>query len=1197
VSLGATAKNFVAHEQADNAELIADGIKYHCKVYLNTATWAVEAVCKRVQTDGRTIVFHNIVERASAEEIEDTNGLPLDCPKIIAVGTTFVVHWLQATEMLDPATDRAWMLYRATMDMESFDAATWNNRGAVALLESHILYDVAPVIGSDTDFVVTRLVALDDIACARYDGFDWIDTVWAVNPGSQEVAPRVLGIHAHDDDNDVVISYQRNATGQLWSLRIDADTGGNEAGPVITFNDFVASFGEDPYYTQWVELGYWRTGANRVAVIAECRGAESEAAGDAYFGLHWVHHVCKRRINSASSARVGNEHWAANLHMLSRPWGYSNGTAAAGTTLDLYCCLGYRSIVEAQEWSQAYGFVCNLDLALWDTVASGPGLRPRPVATYWTLGVPDVRAGGWKPQGSTPDAVHFGPAKRMNHLSYAASAPMLGPDVKTRTVALVAYATIGTQSDDDIVSSDIVESQVAPERAIVGEWVVYIEDPWTLHRDDSAPEQPVENFAFPYARAMHQCVPAGKGMFVGGGTPQMYDGKQMVECGFPWKLEIIGAIGTDTGDLTALATYSAYAVPSWPDAQGQMHRGGPSNVITVELAGAQQSITMAVRCINISLKDADAFYPLTHPISIEVFLTTGDGVEFFRYFGSASAADAFAVMNTPANQPERTVGATTMVLSITDAQLALQGSGPFQTDTNGLFPAAQALGGTPPACTIPAMDVVANYQNRIWGASAIDPAVLWYSDEIAPVGSDFYQAPVFTTAQVFRIGEIGEVTGMHAMGSGLVVFTRSSIHVLNASDAGGGLLSVTSHVVHEDVGCVDPRTVALFYAGLCFQSQRGFTVLGRDFQLGYGDLARTRDAAISRGGAAIEDDIREAGNVRAASVVEDQHQILLATNGRPLVTQTWTGTVVTDIGGAPAGTWTINGLAEPISHVTTGPGLTVGSTIASALESEVDEAIAADAPDTLQFQVASADSPGATIVVVLLPGETATLSSTAPVGNGGNAINWVLTEELTTQPRVLAWDTRFQQWSRWDLVQTSSNPRLSEVVSATVWRGDGGSCHVVATQGALLIQRQPDDALAYADETSVANVGIPLDLTWAWWKLAGIVGAQRLWEATVQTTRYNQAQVFATLEYDRDGTFDGEQIQPTAYTWPRTGETATPSRLPVKPRHQRAGAHRLRLYESVGVTTARTFSVTAITLHVGVESGRQKVRAATRGEV
>ncbi len=1200
MSLTTNEKLYAGYEQADCAALVANGIPYRCFVYLSRVTWAVEALCVRVQPDGTWVqIFHNIIARASAQEIVETNGVPLDCPKVIACGTTFVAHWLQCTDIVgDTPPRRNWQLYRATMDMESFSVTSWDDRGAVALLYSHLLYDVAPVIGHPTDFVVARVTDDDEITVQRFEAFDWIDQTWQEQSVSDEpLLPTILGVYAHESDDDLVLSYQREdfTARDCYSRRYDAADGGNESLEVVTFPDFAAAAGGESGVGNFVQIGHCRVASRRVAVVTEVQAYSNQARGEPY---SWIHHVAYRAISTADAGTFGNEHWAAHLSMLSRPWTYANGTAGVGSSPDVYCILGNRSIVDGQEWSQSYAYACNLDYAQWQQVPSGAGLRPRPISTYHMLGVPDVRTSGWHPQDGD---VHIGgPTKRMNQISYACDATPSGIDVKTRTAAMISFAAIGSQRDNQPgVGGPTPIQTVGVERAALGFMKVFMEDPWQLYRDSSDAEQPVANFNFAYSRAMHQAVPAGKGLFIGGGAPGYYDGRQVVESGFPWKPEIIdhtqaeSANGdTETNDLglngvAGTGTYSWYVVYSWTDSAGQMHRSAPSNVLTVELTDSNSIVLFSVRTLSISLKDATAFYPLTPAINIEVYRTAANGTQFFRVYGATdveSSGHSYRPRDTPINNPESMAGTVTIIDGLGDDSLILQGLGPYQLNADGVF-------SEPLPIVLPAMSVVANFQNRIWGASSIDPRLILYSDEISPdVGSAFYSAPVFANGQIFAIGEIGEITLMHGMDGALIVMTANSIHALTASDAGFGLLNVASQVLHEDVGCVDPRTAVLYAHGIGFQSQRGYFLLSRSRETGYYSLARSRDDAYSTGGAAVEDDLREAGNVRAASLIEDRAQIRLVCNGEPVVTQTWTFTL--GVAGSTAGAWTISGLSQPIS-VTIGVAVAV-NTIADNLAAAIQALVIADAPDTLRFEVSSVTSPGNTVVVELLGDVDLTLTGDAP-GSCTNVAS--LEEEIETRPWVEIYDTILQQWSRAELPQTNAETRLSELVGGCTWRGDGGSCHVALAQGSILIERQPGTSLTFADQTSTGIVGIPLDLTFSWWHLAGISGAQRLYEAAIQTERYTSARVHVDLEADNDGSYDGRQLPMTTYEWPRIGDATTPADLRVKPRFQRARAHRLRLYEDVGVTTEETMAVVAVTLTAGVEPGTKRVSGAQRGEV
>lgn len=1175
-------RTYAGYEQADVASLEADGVFYRCYVYLSRATWAVEAVCTKVEADGTQVqVFRNVVASVTQDALDNGVSIPLDSPKIIARGTVFIVHWLQCDELVPIGEIEIanWQLYRATMEMTAFDATAWDPGGAVALLQTSLLYDVCPVLEHDDDFIVARHTAENEVRVVRYNGVSWIDTEWSTDLAVTIVESRVLGVYAHDTDNDVVISYQSDDTwaGQLWSTRISASAGTGDLS-VHTFPDFVdVDTGEGTNPSDWVQIGHCRVGDNRVAVVAETRSGAVHEFAELFESIDWVHHLVYREINSDTCARVGNEHWTAHLHMMSRPWAYAGGSSTFDGTPNVYVVAGYRSIVDPDEWQQSYAYALNLDYAMWNVVDSGAGLRARPISTYWTRGIPDTRASGWTPtsiEGFESDVHSLGPTKRQNQISHASGAPPFGPDIKTRTIALITFGTIGTQSDY-AVSTDSQVQVRGPERALLGAFKVFMEDPWLRYRDDSDPEQPTENFHGAYPRAMHQSVPCGLGMFVGGGTPQLYDGAQMVECGFPWKPEIVDYFENGTGGtITQSATYSYYALFSWTDNKGQIHRSGPSNTITFTTASDTASVSLVIRNLTTSLKDASAYYPLSSPISIEVYRTEANATVFYRVFGSVDSA-TYAPVNTPVNNPEFISGFALVVDGVGDAALILQGEGPYG------YVASSTTLAEPLPITIPAMSVVTAHANRIFGASSIDPAVIYYSDEILPFGNDFYAAPVFATGQVFRIGEIGEITAMQGMNNALIVFSASKIYSLTMQDAGSGLLSIQAELLHEATGCIEPRSVVLTSLGILFQSTRGYFLLSRSRETGYYTLARSRDDAPALGGAAIEDDIAEGGNIRSATLLEDRRQVRVVTNGRPVTTQTWTFTITTN--GTTAGVWGIFGLSQPV-EVTLGDAV-VANTIADTIAARVQELIDAAAPDTLRFEVASVTSPTNTVVLELVGDVDLTLvGMDPPLGLGTNVAS--VTEAIETQPRVLLCDEISQRWSRGELPQTNADTRQAELVDGCSWKGDGESLHVALAQGAILIERRSNSgALEYADQTAGGNLSVPLDVTTSWIHLAGIAGYQRTRSIGVQTERFNDGAIHVDIEYDRDGSYSGQAIEPSTYDW----NNPAPAYLRIRPREQKVTGMRLRIYETSGVASTENVAIIALVFDVGLKPGLRRV--------
>lgn len=1052
--LSSLTRLFAAHEMPDVASLEVDGVHYRCYTYLNQPAAAIEAVCHRIQADGTPVlVFHNVVAQATQTEIDDTNGIPLDNPKIIAVGETFVVHWLQASDIqtVGEAGWRIWSLYRATMDMAAFSATTWNARGSVGVHPDG-LYDVCPVIGSATDFVVARHTATE-ITVQLFTDFDWVDFDWTTLVSEDPI--RVLAVYAHRSDNDVVLTYE--GTGgdalTLQSLRMDVTTGGNVTSPVLSFNEILGA---------WVQVGHCRVAANTVALVTEVQLEDHHNAVLA--PLRWSHGIAFRAINSNDATRQGEEHFVHHMSLQSRPWMYLNGTSTTGAP-EVYALASYRSTVEAEDWTQAKYLVLCFDYPLWDS-SDSLTLRPRPICTVEGLGFADARTSGWMPDAEAFSAtVHqTGPSKRMNHISNVALPPSSGYEAKTRTIAAGFYARIKTTHVfNEIASQDGQAFQ--PELCGINGIVVYMEEGWQRPRNDSY-TLPLTNERRPNIRPMCLPIEAGRATIFGGGTLYSYDGEMVTELGFMWPPEINFIGGNTEGDVTALGTYLVYSCWSWTDAAGQIHRSGPSNIAEITLTGSNQTIATRHKTLSLSLKDSIERYPQATNIQLEVYRTLNNETTFYRVFGADRPP--YRVQDTPLNDP--TVPYVDVLDGVSDVELALRDSGPYQ------FSPGTTVLEIPLPQTPPPMSVLATWQNRIWGVSAVDPAVIYYSDEIGPdlgaQGSAAYAGPVFGSDQFFRIGEVGQITAMMPMNNAMIIFTATSIYGMVAQDAGGGLLTLQVEVLHEGTGCIEPRSLVLAPPGIFFQSAKGYYILDRGRQLDYASA-----------GAEIEDDVRLGGNVRAALLLKDRHLITLVVNG----------------------------------------------------EAEDD-------------------------------------------GEGG----------VTTHPRLLHYNYFYRRWTTSNIVPTSTDARLSELVDGISWGGRGDEdAQVLLAQGALLVERRVGDSLAYTDQTSTGDVGIPIDLRTSWFHAAGILGYQRIKSIVIQGAKPNNSQYNVDLDYVRSGDYDSPETE--------TGLTVTsisPARARVRPSIQKCSAIRVRIYEDAGVTSLENLSLSGLVFEVGLKKGPGRIPPA-----
>lgn len=1197
MSLAQPEQTFAGHEMGDCAALQADGEWYRCYTFLNRASWRIEAVVTLENPGGgESVLFHSVLDESTATELVAAAGLTLDCPKVLAVGTTFVVHYLKATDTVTPGGGldpyRDWGLYRTIMDMTAFDASVtgWSNQGAVGLLEYYAAYDACPIEGSATDFVVSRITDENEITVERFNGFAWIDTDWTSLINWSVVEGRVVACWANDTDNSVLVTYEaltgERAGAGIWTTHLDADDGSNqlhvETFPTTTVGGQASRF---------MQVGHCRVGTDRVAVVAEFLCDNNLVLSGPY---EWMHHIAFRRVAASTAARVGNEHWCPHLQMCSRPWAYQNGQN--GTVYDCYVLASYKSLYETNDWEQAYMFALNLDLQLWDSTGDDGLFQTRPILTVAGLvGVPDARVSKFHPeQGvatTTSSSPGTGPMKRINHVSSVSGANPTGPDVKTRTIAIGVFSrlvAVGVSEDDGTATAYEVEEK-QPENAGIRGLKVYLEDPWAVYRDPALSTQPIDNFKAPYPRTQCQTIDAGRTLFISGGTPGLYDGQQPVECGFPWKPEIVDITGTNlgSGELVPLSTYTYIAAWEWIDASGQIHRSGPTRPVSFTTDSNDTTARVYFRTLSTSLKDNTLHYPLAQKIALILYRLSDkvddptpedpnaaaapDGL-FHRVFGGTLRGER--PVDGPVN--DLTLDLTGFGVyfyvadGVPDSRLVYHATAP------GAFQFNASLSGFvgPLAQTPPAFSAVASWQNRVWGADALNPAVIWYSDEILPdADAASLAAPVFTGNQTFRCGEIGDIVAMHALNNYLIVFTASAIYAIGAVDADGGQMSVNIEPLHEGIGCIEPRSIVLSPPGIFFQSAKGIHLLNRDRMLEF-DVV----------GAAVSDEIAAAGNIRSASIDESDSKLKFVCNGRPVTTYTTTWTITIDgVNGSP-GVWSIDfGVGDPVT--TTSIVGTAASTIANALEAAIAARIGdgASVDHDLRELIASVSSPGATVVVEWQPDVVPSYSDSTTAVAPADIVG-VDTSALTTKPQVLVFNYFTRTWSRHDLQPTSLTARYAEAVDGCMWRGTAeANQHVVLTQNAILVQRSPRDADQFLDQNYLGDsVPVPIDVRTTWLHFANVANWQRIRTIDIQGETPQDSSLFVDVETDVSG--DHAHPELDTYTW-----STAPSSGRIKPRIQLCSSVRVRIYETEDdASLSENIAITALVFELGIHKGPRR---------
>lgn len=818
---------FASVEQGDVAALESGGVAYRCYVCLRNTENAegenqryrgaqVMAAIYTCGAHGQWVLMDRYVVRSPAADHF------VDCPRVVALGSTFHVHWIEYDpgEFTAPQVASGRELHRSTFDVADSTYA-WDYRGAISTSRYH-LYDVHSMDFGE-DYILAHATDPSTIAIYRVNGDTWVDNTWNISQGGLTVDANVLGVVA--DRTAPVVLYQ--SSGSLYGLsRAWADGAAESSALIIT-----SPGGEI------VAIGGTRRGSGAdgdVFVVYEWQDAAS--------ATHTVPSITHFDLDTTAIGPPTRTRTTPNVSLESKPWMYVSQRSAAVFTdaPGFFFAAGYINCDVGNDWLQTSHFIVRAA----EYNADGDG-RPIPVATL-SYGIAHTAMHGKAPvpsAGITGGPASFGPdnTKRTNHLPGAAVAPSYGPQQKTYTTFLPKWTR--------------VDSSTAVAGAELRSTTFHHDDPWAFPYDSTDAALPTE----PYASVsvpMLEHEPAGEGLFFGGGTPQMYDGHRFVECGFPWRPELLDVSEGGSGSLAA-GTYTYVVSAEWRDAKGQTHRA-ISDPVAVTTTGSQ--VELEIRSINLSMKDNAALdaSATSPPVKLDVYRTLAGGTTFYPLY-RGNADTALDLVDVPVNDP------TAAIVSVSDAQAdtSIEDRTPLPyTFTSGVW--NPLLPENPPAMT-----AVARWQNRVWGVAAEDPASIWYSQEILPeIGGERYSVPEFSPTLRYRIDGVGRVVAMREMDNALILFTRDSIFSLTglAADSTGSGSTLQLSRLQQGTGCIEPRSVASAPDGLYFQSRRGFYHL-------------SRQNALTYVGAAVEDELRAAGNVRAVTVHEDSHQVRLLCNG------------------------------------------------------------------------------------------------------------------------------------------------------------------------------------------------------------------------------------------------------------------------------------------------------------------------------
>jgi hypothetical protein len=291
-------------------------------------------------------------------------------------------------------------------------------------------------------------------------------------------------------------------------------------------------------------------------------------------------------------------------------------------------------------------------------------------------------------------------------------------------------------------------------------------------------------------------VAASGSIHIPGAQLWQSDGVSVVEHGFP----ILGSAPTcaqAAGGNIADGVYSYRYCYAWIDADGITHRSAPSPATSFTVAAGGGTARVNATC-------SPPNWTNRSQISIELYRTVASGT---LYYLTSSM-----LLNPP---------------GVTNGVAADFSSDASILDNRQLY----TTDGTLENIEIPAPSIIAQHRDRIWGVSAFQPAVLWYSKPVFP------GVPVeWSDAQTLAVPTGGEgITGIASLDDKLAVFTASrAFYVVGQGPGTNGLNNdLAVYPIVSASGCVSQASIGLIPEGIVVRSAKGFYLLSRSLELSY----------------------------------------------------------------------------------------------------------------------------------------------------------------------------------------------------------------------------------------------------------------------------------------------------------------------------------------------------------------------------
>lgn len=301
--------------------------------------------------------------------------------------------------------------------------------------------------------------------------------------------------------------------------------------------------------------------------------------------------------------------------------------------------------------------------------------------------------------------------------------------------------------------------------------------------------------------ASHQYAQLGAGLYLAGGCPMHYDGRQWAELGFNVGPEVIQAGVNSGGSMTSNTQYEYIIWYERPDNQGEIHRGptSPGKIVTMGASDTQVTLQLPTcrltRADNVRICVARSFAA-----------KTGDTAEFFRVTSldqtTAGTANGYIANDT-------TVDTVMFIDKMSDAALAVQE--PLYTVGGVLSNDPVALG-----------SMLARGKSRLFATDPSDGNVVRVSQVLEP-GYSVEWPPDIT---IRFDPEGGDITALAADDDRVIAYKREAIAIVTGDGPpANGDATVAGfsrpQLQPTDVGCDEPASLVRTANGFMLKSRKG----------------------------------------------------------------------------------------------------------------------------------------------------------------------------------------------------------------------------------------------------------------------------------------------------------------------------------------------------------------------------------------